>query len=175
MTGVQAGDWSQEVFEVFKNNDVEIMAHVPEGGVKNLISLCEEDSNIQVVPLTNESEGCCLLAGAWLGGKKGILLMQGSGAGNCINNFGLNIAGRIPLLTLVSLRGSWAEGNYWMIYQGRTLHRIFEDIGFKVYEVDNREDAAPTVEAALKMAYFADAQVAVILSQRMTGTKEFKR
>jgi hypothetical protein len=27
----------------------------------------------------------------------------------------------------------------------------------------------------LKMAYNADAQVAVILSQRLTGTKEFKR
>jgi sulfopyruvate decarboxylase TPP-binding subunit len=168
-------NWSQETYDVFKKNGIEILTYVPEGGVKELIALCDQDSDMDLVPLTNESEGNCLLAGAWLAGKKGVFLMQGSGAGNCINNFGLNIAGRLPLLTIVALRGSWGEGNYWMIYQGRTIHRIFEDIGFKVYEVDKVEDAAPTIEAGIKMAFNADAQVAVILSQRLTGTKEFKR
>ncbi len=168
-------NWSQETYQVFKDNGVEVVTYVPEGGVKDLIALCDRDPAMDLVSLTNESEGNCVLAGAWLGGKKGVFLMQGSGAGNCINNFGLNIAGRFPLLTIIALRGSWGEGNYWMIYQGRTLHRILEEAGFKVYEVDKVEDAAPTVEAAFKMAYNADAQVAVILSQRLTGTKEFKR
>ncbi|MEX2450054.1 MAG: phosphonopyruvate decarboxylase [Rhodospirillales bacterium] len=175
MASSPGAGWSQEVYRVFKDNGVDVVTYVPEGGVKDLIGLCAADDTMDMVPLTNESEGPCLLAGSWLAGKKGVLLMQGSGAGNCINNFGLNIAGRFPLLTVVALRGSWSEGNYWMIYQGRTMHRIFEDIGFKVYEVDKIEDAAPTIEAALKMAYFADAQVAVILSQRLTGAKEFKR
>ena len=168
-------NWSQEAYQVLKDNGVEVVTYVPEGGVKDLIALCDDDPNMDLVSLTNESEGNCVLAGAWLGGKKGVFLMQGSGAGNCINNFGLNIAGRFPLLAIIALRGSWAEGNYWMIYQGRTMHRILEEAGFKVYEVDKVEDAAPTIEAAHKMAYSADAQVAVILSQRLTGTKEFKR
>ena len=168
-------NWSQETYQVLKSNGAEVVTYVPEGGVKDLIALCDNDPDMDLVPLTNESEGNCVLAGAWLGGKKGVFLMQGSGAGNCINNFGLNIAGRFPLLAIIALRGSWGEGNYWMIYQGRTMHRILEEAGFKVYEVDKIEDAAATVEAAFKMAYSADAQVAVILSQRLTGTKEFKR
>ena len=168
-------NWSQETYQVLKNNGVEVVTYVPEGGVKDLIALCDDDPDMDLVSLTNESEGNCVLAGAWLGGKKGVFLMQGSGAGNCINNFGLNIAGRFPLLAVIALRGSWGEGNYWMIYQGRTMRRILEEVGFKVYEVDKVEDAAPTIEAGLKMAFNADAQVAVILSQRLTGTKEFTR
>ena len=33
--------------------------------------------------LTTEEEGIGILAGTWLGGERGVLLMQSSGVGNC--------------------------------------------------------------------------------------------
>ena len=39
--------------------------------------------------LTTEEEGVALAAGAWLGGERGVLLMQSSGVGNCINMLSL--------------------------------------------------------------------------------------
>ena len=41
------------------------------------------------VVLTTEEEGIGYLAGAWLGGERGALLMQSSGVGNCINTLGI--------------------------------------------------------------------------------------
>ena len=41
------------------------------------------------IPLTTEEEGVALLAGAWTGGQRGVLLMQSSGVGNCINMLSL--------------------------------------------------------------------------------------
>ena len=41
------------------------------------------------IPLTTEEEGVAMLAGAWAGGQRGVLLMQSSGVGNCINMFSL--------------------------------------------------------------------------------------
>ena len=46
-------------------------------------------SIITAVPLTTEEEGIGYLAGAWLGGLRGVLLMQSSGVGNCINTLAL--------------------------------------------------------------------------------------
>ncbi|MDE0993138.1 MAG: phosphonopyruvate decarboxylase, partial [Rhodospirillales bacterium] len=60
------------------------------------------------MPLTTEEEGIGYLAGAWLGGQRGALLVQSSGAGNCINTLALNATTRIPLLMLVTMRGGWA-------------------------------------------------------------------
>ena len=65
------------------------------------------------MPLTTEEEGIGYLAGAWLGGLRGVLLMQSSGVGNCINTLALAAQARFPLLMLVTMRGEWAELNPW--------------------------------------------------------------
>ncbi len=59
---------------------------------------------MRVVRLTTE-EGVALPGGAWLGGEKGVLLMQGSAAGNCINILSLPLSCQFPLLRLMTMRG----------------------------------------------------------------------
>ena len=44
------------------------------------------DPDVHAIALTTEEEGVAMLAGADLGGARGVLLMQSSGAGNCINS-----------------------------------------------------------------------------------------
>ena len=46
---------------------------------------------MRVVTLTTEEEGVAMLAGAWLGGERGVLLLQSSGVGNCINMLSLPV------------------------------------------------------------------------------------
>ena len=63
--------------------------------------------------LTSEEVGVVMLAGADLGGARGVLLMQSSGTGNCVNMLSLIKGGRFPFLTLVSMRGDFGEANPW--------------------------------------------------------------
>ena len=42
-----------------------------------------------------------MLAGACLGGQRGVLLLQSSGVGNCINMLSLPVICHMPLLMLV--------------------------------------------------------------------------
>jgi sulfopyruvate decarboxylase TPP-binding subunit len=44
-------------------------------------------------------------------------------------------------------------------------------MGVRVYRVETRDEAADVVGAACSMAFDADQQVAVLLSQRMLGKK----
>ena len=127
--GTGPGDsshWPEAIFDVLRDAGVTQVAYVPDAGHARLIELCLADDTMQGVALTSEEEGVALLAGAWLGGARGVLLMQSSGVGNCIN-----------MLSMV-------------------------------------QECAETVAAAAKLAFNAFRAVAVSVSQRVIGSKEWK-
>ena len=72
-------EWADDVFEALVSAGVRQVAYVPDMGHKRLIEICNEDARVKAVLLTTEEEGVALLAGAWLGGEAGALLMQSSG------------------------------------------------------------------------------------------------
>ncbi|MGH6661285.1 MAG: thiamine pyrophosphate-binding protein, partial [Rhodospirillales bacterium] len=116
--------WTDDVFEVLVEAGVRQAAYVPDAGHTRLIQRCHAAKRITAVPLTTEEEGIALLAGAWLGGQRGVLLMQSSGVGNCINMLSLARACEFPLLMLVTMRGQWREFNPWQLPMGRNAKRI---------------------------------------------------
>jgi sulfopyruvate decarboxylase alpha subunit len=125
------------------------------------------------VVLTSEQEGIPLCAGAWLGGKRSVLLMQSSGVGNCINMLSLQQTARFPLVIVVTMRGEYAEFNPWQIPMGSTAQAALELCGVKVERVEHAREAADIVEAAIDFAYASDVGVAVLLSQKMIGRKKW--
>src|ERR1700730_5710561 len=102
--GEPAG-WQDEVFDLLRQHRVTQFAYVPDAGHKILINRSLADPGVHSVALTTEEEGVALLAGADLGGARGVLLMQSSGTGNCVNMLSLIKGGHFPFLTLVSMRG----------------------------------------------------------------------
>ena len=160
--------------QVLKDNQIECIAHVPDAGHADLIALCEADSAMTTVVLTTEEEGVALLAGAWLGGKRGALLLQSSGVGNCINVLSLTSTCRFPLLILVTMRGQWGEQMGWQIPMGQATRTVLEAMGVIVYEVDAPDAVAETVDAAARLAYGSTQAVAVMISQRILGAKRFE-
>lgn len=103
--------WPDEIYQVLIDYQVRQVAYVPDAGHARLISLCRDTDKMVSVPLTTEEEGVALLGGAWLGGDRGVLLMQSSGIGNCVNMLSLTRTCRLPLLMLVTMRGQWGEFN----------------------------------------------------------------
>src|SRR5450759_5833070 len=93
--------WADGVHALFKTNDVDVVAFVPDGGLTRLIELCVDDPVMRAVTLTTEEEGVALATGAFLGGTRTALLMQSSGVGNCINVLSLPRVCNVPLLMLV--------------------------------------------------------------------------
>ncbi len=165
--------WPDEIFRVLKDIDIRQAAYVPDAGHARLIELCQADKTICAVPLTTEEEGVALLAGAWLGGQRGALLMQSSGAGNCINMLAMARECRFPLLMLVTMRGEWGEFNPWQVPMGQNTRRVLEDIGVIVHYVDEAGRLAETVNAAARLVFDTCRMVAVIISQRIIGFKDW--
>ena len=129
---------------------------------------------MQAISLTSEEEGVSMLAGAWLGGQRGVPLMQSSGVGNCINMLSLNQECRIPLLMLITMRGDWGEFNSWQMAMGQGTPAALEAANVLVYGVDSEERVAETVRACAALAFNSGRAVAVLIGQRVVGTKAFK-
>jgi len=166
--------WPDDIYDVLIRERVRQVAYVPDAGHTRLIDRCRANRAMTTVMLTTEEEGIALLAGAWLGGDRGVLLMQSSGVGNCINMLSLATVCRFPLLMLVTMRGEWGEFNPWQIPMGKGTPGILEQAGVLVHRIDDPAETDETVEAAARIAFSGDRAAAVLISQRVIGTKVFK-
>jgi sulfopyruvate decarboxylase alpha subunit len=167
-------DWSGAVFDILTELKVRQIAIVPDAGHSRLIRLCEDDPKKRVVTLTTEEEGVALLAGAWLGGEKGVLLLQSSGVGNCINMLSLPQICQLPLLMLVTMRGDWGEFNPWQVPMGQGTIAALEAVGVIVRRADEAHLVAPAVLGAANLAFNTCRAVAVLIGQSVLGAKNFK-
>ncbi len=165
--------WPAELHRLLKAAGVGHMSYVPDAGHSSLIELFEADPDVVSNMLTTEEEGVAIAAGAWLGGQRSVLLMQSSGVGNCINMLSLPAIGRFPLLMLVTMRGEWAEFNPWQVPMSRATKPALQAIGVRTYCADTPEELVETVEAGAALAYEADQEVAVLMSQRLLGRKRW--
>ena len=167
--------WPRQVFSELKAGKIRQVAYVPDAGHTELIRLCHSDAGMRAVSLTTEEEGVAMLAGAWLGGDRGVLLMQSSGVGNCVNILSLNRECRIPLLALVTMRGEWGEFNPWQVPMGNATAAALELTGVHTYRVESAEEIARTVHAGVRLAFDSYRAVAILIAQRMVGIKEFSK
>lgn len=167
-------DWPAQIHGELKAASVRLVGYVPDAGHKRLIELCQADASMRAVVLTTEEEGVGLAVGAWLGGERSVLLMQSSGVGNVINVLGTVKECRIPLVSLVTMRGEQGEFNPWQVPMGQATRGVLEAMGTVVHAPSSAEDIAPTVNTALRLAYSSYASVAVLIPQRVIGIKSFQ-
>jgi len=171
---MRPSDWPAEIHRELAAAKVRLVGFVPDAGHKRLIELCQADRSMRAVVLTTEEEGIGLVVGGWLGGEKGVLLMQSSGVGNVVNVLGTVKECRIPLVTLVTMRGEQGEFNPWQVPMGQATRAVLEAMGTVVHAPSSAEDIAPTVNTALRLAYNSYASVAVLIPQRVIGIKSFQ-
>ena len=56
---------------------------------------------------------------------------------------------------------------------GQNTVEILRLSGFVVHAIDHQEDVVETIDAGLKLAFDSSKAVAILLSQRLIGRKEF--
>jgi len=167
--------WPDAVYAELLAAGVKQIAYVPDAGHKRLIELAHANPGLKTVVLTTEEEGIGVLVGAYLGGERGVLLLQSSGVGNCINMLSLPAECRIPLLMLVTMRGEWGEFNPWQVTMGQATPEVLEAMGVIVLRADDAERIVETVRAAAVLAFDSGRSVAVLIGQRAIGAKAFRK
>jgi sulfopyruvate decarboxylase TPP-binding subunit len=73
----------------------------------------------------------------------------------------------------VTMRGEWGEFNPWQVPMGSSTQGVFELSGVRVLRATHPGEVREVMEAAASQAYNACTATAVLLSQRLIGTKVF--
>ncbi len=167
--------WPDTIYAHFRRVGIRQVGYVPDAGHSRLIALCQADPAIADVVLTTEEEGVGLVAGAALGGQRAALLMQSSGVGNCINMFSLLRNCGFGCVVLVTMRGEFGEFNQWQVPMGSITADVLGLCGFLTYRIESADDVDEMVGAACDMAFDGNLQVALLLSQRLIGRKQWVR
>ena len=95
------------------------MSGLPDGWQRDLHEAVEADPAFRYVPVCNEGVGFSVCAGAWLGGRRPVLIMENSGlrvAAEYIARISLGTG--VPVLLMLSYRGDIGETEHWGIPHG---------------------------------------------------------
>jgi sulfopyruvate decarboxylase TPP-binding subunit len=98
--------YNLEVAQAFhrglRSGGVTFATYIPDSLLDPIERLLEDDPEIQTVVCTREDEGIAIAMGAYLGGKLGVALMEGSGLGLSGLILARGILQRTPLLLIAS-------------------------------------------------------------------------
>lgn len=165
--------WSSVIYERLREAGITLVAHVPDNIVAPIIRRFEADPAVTTVSCTREEEGVGVVAGGLLGGRRGVLLMQTSGFGNCPNALGsLVVPYQLPLVMMIAGRGSLNEFNPAQRGMGRGVTRMLDALDIQHHTLDRPDALERTMDFALTTAYLTNEPVAFIISGLLSGGKK---
>ena len=159
---------SKHIYEALKACDVKIMSALPETWLVHLIRMADEDPEVTLVRLAKEEEGIGISAGAHLAGTNSVLLMQNHGLFAAINPIvSLALLYKIPLLMLISYRGSLGEKDPWQTQGGLATEPILRALNIPTWQLNSTHDIYPRIKAAQTLAHASLHPVAILLTREL--------
>ena len=155
---------STATYRALKDTGVRIVSALPETWLVHLIRMAEEDAEMTLVRLAKEEEGVGISTGAHLAGVKSAMLMQNHGFLAAIN--GIVSCGqlyRIPLLMLISQRGSFGEKDPWQCEGGGVTEHVLEALRIPYDRLESPDHVGKRIAKAQTLAYAASRPVALLL------------
>ena len=169
-----ARPWYEIVQTTLKRNDVKLVAYVPDKVFTPLIKNLHADTDFLTFATAREEEALGILSGAWMGGRRGAVLMQTSGFGTVPNALAsLVVPYQIPAIMFVSERGTLGEFNLGQALVCRTMRPVLESLAVEHHTITRHDELEFIVDRSVKQSIATQAAVAFILSPLLTGGKVF--
>jgi len=157
---------SQVVFDALKSCGVRLVSALPETWLVHLVRLADDDPDVTLVRLAKEEEGVGISMGAHLAGLKSAMLMQNHGFLAAINGV---VSGaqlyRIPLLMLISDRGSFGERDPWQTEGGAVTEAVLNALRIPTMRLDDPATVAHRIRQAQTLALSSNKPVALLLTR----------
>src|SRR6202043_864710 len=170
-----ARPWYEIVQQTLKRNDVKLVTYVPDKVFTPLIKNLHADADFLTFPTAREEEAIGVISGAWMGGRRGAVLMQTSGFGTVPNALAsLVVPYQVPAIMFVSERGTLGEFNLGQALVCRTMRPVLESLAVETHTITRHDELEFIVDRSIKQAVATQAAVAFILSPLLTGGKVFE-
>jgi sulfopyruvate decarboxylase alpha subunit len=166
---VETPAWHDIVVKVLKANQVKLVAYVPDNVLAPLLRALHADPYFTVLAPAREEEAVGIVTGAYMGGVRGIVLMQTSGFATLANALASLVAPyRIPLLMMISERGTLGDHQLGQAMVCRTMRPILDSMGIEHFGIERLDDVEFVVDRMIQQAFATQAPAAMILSPLLT-------
>lgn len=152
--------------EAFHEIGVNFVAGLPDGWLLPLHEAVREAPGIEYVAVPHEGIGVSICAGAWLGGKKAVMLMENSGLRVATETIArICMAGDIPVLLLMPYRGDIGDTEYWAVPHGIVVEPLLKALRIPYTVVrDSADDLKKQILRAHNLMNASEYPVAVLIS-----------
>jgi sulfopyruvate decarboxylase TPP-binding subunit len=168
--------WSETFLTTLKNNNVGLVTYVPDNVLTPLIKGAVDDPFFRSIVATREDEALGIIAGAWMAGMHGIVMMQTSGFAVIPNALAsLIVPSQIPAILVVSERGTLGEFNIGQVLVSRVLRPTLDALAVAHHTLTDEVTMPFIVDRSIKQAVATQSPVVFILSPLLTGGKTFSK
>jgi sulfopyruvate decarboxylase alpha subunit len=164
--------WHQTLHRTLKANAVRLFTYVPDRVLTPLIQAMHADPDMTTLAPSREEEALGILSGAYMAGMLGVLAMQTSGFATLPNALAsLAVPYQIPLIMIVSERGTLGEFNLGQAMVCRTMRPVLDSLGIEHHTITRHDELEFIADRSIKQAVGTRAPCALILSPLLTGGK----
>lgn len=157
---------SQIVYDALKKTGVKLVSALPETWLVHLIRMADEDPDMTLVRLAKEEEGVGISAGAHFAGVKSAMLLQNHGFLQAINGIvGISLLYKIPLLMLITDRGTFGEKDPWQTEGGKHTRPVLDALRIAHDDLARPQDIEPKLSQAMTLAQSSLSPVALLLNR----------
>jgi sulfopyruvate decarboxylase subunit alpha len=145
---------------------VSIVAALPDSKLASIYRACAADPQIRYIPVTNEAELPGIVAGAYLGGKRALMVMENSGLRQgCEAIVRFAYCHAMPLVMVMSYRGDLGEPNWWGHNHAEVMEPLLNALRIPYFFVARHPEIKPAVAKALVHADASQWPVALIFRE----------
>jgi sulfopyruvate decarboxylase alpha subunit len=168
--GSAGESWDETLVRVLKSNNVRLVAYVPDKVLAPVIKRLIADDWFTVISPAREEEAVGVVTGAYMAGMRGIVLMQTSGFATLANVLAsLTVPCQIPLVMMVSERGTIGDHQLGQAIVCRTMRPVLNTLNIEHFSIERQDDVEFVADRMIKQAFTTQAAAAILLSPLLTS------
>lgn len=165
--------WHDILRQALKDNDVRLVAYVPDNVLRPLIEGIHADPFFIAFTCAREEEAVGIVTGANMAGMRGVVMMQTSGFATLPNVLAsLPVAFQVPVLMVVSERGTMGEFNPGQAIVCRTMRPILDSMGIEHHTMTRLDEAAFMADRTIRQAFATRWPACLIISPLLSGGRK---
>lgn len=145
--------------------DVRLVTAVPESLLKGVFAALPQEPGIRYVRASNEADMPGIVAGAYLGGMRALMMMENSGLRQACEPIArLSHAHHVPLVMAVTHRGDFGETNWWGHNHHQVMVPLLAALRIPMREIGRLEDVGSEMRKAFVHADASQWPVCLVFS-----------
>ena len=152
-----------------RRSGVSIVGALPESHLKSIYAVLSEASDITYVRVSNEADLPGILAGAYLGGARALMITENSGLRQACEPLArLAFSHHIPLVMVVSYRGDFGEGNWWGHNHAQVMKPLLEALRIPYRVIDTVRELPGAIQKAFDHSESSQWPICLVLTGECT-------